>query len=709
VVGVTAAEVAVDFVVRDKKGRIVRDLKPSEVEVYEDGVPQGVDLFRLMSAMPEPEPAAGPTTAAPEAKQTAPPPAVAVPETQRAPAAPDVEREAVVALVFDRLSSPARLVARDAALAWLKLPAVPGRQVGVFRIDMGLDEVQSLTDDRGPVMDALEKVARAAPTTFQAAADRERLRTLHQHLELLDGNVVSASTAVAAAESPGELVVPGERPPPAGLLGLAMREEERRALGVEISMLQALVELESQQQGLATTSSLLALVNGLRSLPGRKAVIFFSEGLALPDRVVATLGSVISAANRGGVSFYAADAAGLRVRSASDETRRELAVISGSSGYGRTGPLTRKLEHNEDVLRLDPASGLGALARDTGGFLIRDTNDIAGALRRVEEELGAYYLLSYAPRNERWDGGYRRIELRVRRPGVTVQSRRGYFAVRTPTPTPVLEHEAAALASLEESPNATDVPVNMRVLHFPAPNGDAVVAIAAELAADAADLRPDKSGDLTQDFTVLALVRDASRRVVHKSSRRYELTWPKSKAEEARRGRVLFEREARLGPGRYTVEVVAYDAIRRAAGVSRGPLDVPRRPAGALRLGSLVVLGRSEPNATGEPGPLQYEGRRLYPNFGESVRLGAGKPLPFLVTLEPGAQPPGDARVELLLEDEAIRSADLPWPPEDENGQIRVVGGLPLEGLPPGAYTLRLVVSDGRVMESRTAQVTLAP
>ena len=47
---------------------------------------------------------------------------------------------------------------------------------------------------------------------------------------------------------------------------------------------------------------------------------------------------------------------------------------------------------------LDPASGLGALARDTGGFLIRDTNDIAGGLRRVEEELGAYYLLSYAPR-----------------------------------------------------------------------------------------------------------------------------------------------------------------------------------------------------------------------------------------------------------------------------------------------------------------------
>ena len=708
VVGVTASEVAVDFVVRDKKGRIVRDLRPSEVEVYEDGVRQGVALFKLMSTTPEPEPAGGPATAASAPKQTAPT-AAAPAGSGGAPAAPDVEREALVALVFDRLSPAARPVARDAALDWLKLPAVPGRQVGVFRIDRGLEEVQSFTDDRGPVMDALEQVARAAPTTFQSAADRERLRTLHQHLELLDGNVVNPTTSVAAAESAGELVVPGEGPRRGGLLGLAMREEERRALGVEIAMLQALVELESTQQGFATTNGLLALVNGLRTLPGRKAVIFFSEGLALPDRVVATLSSVISAANRGGVSFYAADAAGLRVRSAAEEARRELAVISSSSGYERTGPLTRRLEHNEDVLRLDPASGLGALARDTGGFLIRDTNDIAAALRRVEEELGAYYLLSYAPENERWDGRYRRIEVRVRRPGVTVQARRGYFAVRTPTPTPVLEHEAAALASLEESPNAAELPVDVRALHFPMPEGDAVVAITAKMAADAASLRPDKSGDQTQDFTVLALVRDASRRVVHKSSRHYELTWPKSKVEEVRRGRVLFEREARLGPGRYTVEVVAYDAIRRAAGVTRAELGVPRRPPGALRLSSLVVLGGSEPNATGEPGPLQWQGRRLYPNFGEAVRLGRGEPLRFLVTLAPGAQPPGEAQVELLLDDQAIRSANVPVPPPDENGQVRVVGALPLEGLPPGAYTLRLVVSDGRAMETRTAQVTLAP
>jgi len=717
VVGVSTAEVAVDFVARDKKGRIVRDLKPAEIEVYEDGVRQELTLFELISTTSEPEPATAGALSVKAAAKTSPSPAAAANTSApvAAPAAPDVEREALVALVFDRLSPTARAGARDAALEWLKLPAVRGRQVGVFRIDSGLEEVEPFTDDRGPVMDALERIARSAPTSYGGAEDRERLRNLRCELAALEGRTACGTTPVSAADSPGELALPD---PMMDANGPA-KAERKRMLAQQIAMLQTLEELERDQQGLATTNGLLALVNSLRTFPGRKAVIFFSEGLALPDRVVATLSSVISGANRGGVTFYAADAAGLRVHSASEETRRELNLITDASSASTvTGdatlsaaqqPMSRIMERSENVLRLDPASGLGALARDTGGFLIQDTNNVAAALKRVEEELGAYYLLSYAPGNESWDGRYRKIEVRVRRSGVAVQSRRGYYAVRTPTPTPVLEHEAAALARLEESPTAADVPLDARALHFPAPDGDTVVAITAEMAATAAMLRPDKAGDLEQDFTIMALVRDAGRRVVHKSSRHYVLTWPKSKAEELWQGKVMFAREAVLGPGRYTVEVVAYDALRRTAGVTRVDLEVPRRPPGELRLSSLMVVGRTEPNATGDPGPLQYQGRRLYPNFGEAVQVKDGRPLPFLVTLSPGSRPPGEARVELLLEDEPIRSASVPFPPPDENGQVRVVGGLPIDGLPPGAYTLRLVVNDGRAMETRTAAVTLAP
>ena len=706
-IAVTAAEVAVDFVVRDKKGRIVRDLKPTDVEVYEDGVRQDVALFELITTSPAvdvPEPGASAATAGATAMATAPPPA---------PPAPDVEREAVLALVFDRLSPIARHNAGDAALAWLKRPAVHGRAVGVFRIDQGLQQLQPFTDDRGPVMQALDDVVNAVPTSFSSREDRERIRTLRQQVALIEGRVVSGAGPLSAADSDAPVVVPDSwrRSGPA-------KEVARRQLASELAMLQALESLERDQQGLATTNGLLALVNGLRTLPGRKAVVFFSEGLVLPDRVVGTLSSVISEANRGGVSFYAADAAGLRTKSAADEARRELtatadaiqsATESDSSLGARTG-MTRLLERNEDMLRFDPASGLGALARETGGFLIRDTNDISGGLGRVEEELGAYYLLSYSPKNEAWDGRYRRIELRSRRSGLTVQARRGYYAVRTPTPTPVLEHEAPALARLERTPEAREMPVRARAACFPAVDGDSVLSIAAELPGGAASLQPDKdSGELVQDFTLMALVRDASARVVHKASRRYALSWPKSKAEEVRRGRILFERDATLPPGRYMVEVVAYDALAGTAGVDRLAIAAPPSTRGGLRLSSLVVVGHAEPRGTGEAGPLQYQGLQLYPSFGETVAIGAGKPLAFLFTARSGDQPPREATLELVHGSETVRRAGVPLPPPDADGQLRVVSGLPIDGVAPGAYVLRLLLNDGRAFETRTAEVTLAP
>ncbi len=108
--------------------------------------------------------------------------------------------------------------------------------------------------------------------------------------------------------------------------------------------------------------------------------------------------------------------------------------------------------------------------------------------------------------------------------------------------------------------------------------------------------------------------------MVAKASRRYALVWPASKVAELKAGRVLFEREARLGPGRYTVEIVAYDAQAQKAGVHRFPLDIPAAAA-APRLGSLVVVGHAEPRALAEPGALDYRGYLLFPVFDEPVRL----------------------------------------------------------------------------------------
>ena len=202
----------------------------------------------------------------------------------------------------------------------------------------------------------------------------------------------------------------------------------------------------------------------MRTLPGRKSVIFFSEGLAIPPTVAARFRSVIDTANRANVSIYAMDAAGLRTESTSKETRdsinaaaeRRCGAIPTTDVTGAA--MTEALESNEDILRSDPHSGLGQLTDETGGILIRNTNDLTGGFRRIDQDMRNYYMLSYVPNNDIFDGKFRTITVKVKRSGVDVAARKGYYAVRAPGAMPVLSFEAPALALLDIDAGAQRVP-----------------------------------------------------------------------------------------------------------------------------------------------------------------------------------------------------------------------------------------------------------
>ena len=82
------------------------------------------------------------------------------------------------------------------------------------------------------------------------------------------------------------------------------------------------------------------------------------------------------------------------------------------------GPLTKGLERNEDLLNYNPESGLSQLAQQTGGAFIGGDNDIGSKLKEVDEDLGTYYLLTYSPTNQNYDGKFRNISVKVKKSGV---------------------------------------------------------------------------------------------------------------------------------------------------------------------------------------------------------------------------------------------------------------------------------------------------
>jgi VWFA-related protein len=589
----------------------------------------------------------------------------------------------------------------------------------VFRIDQSLDTLRSFSDDQEGAVEAVHLILESTPTTYQSKSEREKLRGLRQTLLGIGG---VGSPAGLSGPTPAEF--PG-REVGAQDMASSTRGWERYIasfkLRAEIAMLEASEALERDQQGYTTVNSILALVNGLKTVPGRKAVVFFSEGLLLPPRVAEALRAVIAEANRGGITFYAADAGGLRTVSAADEARRELAGIveeirqgertpAGGGAAQPSRPMTKALERNEDILRLDPKSGLGALARETGGFLVSDTNEIAKSLRPAEEDLASYYLLEYAPSNELWDGRFRRIEVKLRRKDVHVQARQGYFAVRTSMPTPLLDYESPVLAALEMAPRANDLAFASAVVQVPDQADESAVPVVVEVAGDAPTLDLDpKEKSYRQDFTVLVLVRDEGGRVVRKMSRRFATGGPVEKAEEARRGRMLVLRETWLPPGRYTVETAVQDAPSGRLGVRRAALEVPST-TDTMRVSTLVLVGHAAPRGEGPPEApaLVTQGMQIYPSAAGPVSASSGRPLPFFLVASPA---PGRealrATVELRRGETPVFSAPAEF--ATAIGRATLLGGVPLDGIAPGDYELRVTVADGVDRAVRWARVTLAP
>jgi VWFA-related protein len=667
---VDAERVEVDLVVRDKDGRLLRDLDLGDVEVLEDGVRQDVDSLTWVEHAPG--------------------------------GAPPSPEPVFVALVFDRLGPASRRFARQAALEYLSGPR-PGTEVGVFAIDRGLSVPQGFTDDASALREAVESMTSRTATAL--AGKRERELTRNAYHGLGEG---LGQAHVASAESRGAPECRG-------------REEVRIRLNelLESRLVESFESLERDQQGFASTHALLSLIAGLSALPGRKAVLLFSEGLAIPSNVEATYRSVIGAANRARVSVYTVDAGGLRVESPADELRRTLDTVKTRSRYDTDGgrlteeSLLGLQEKNEGAMRLAPASTLVPLADETGGFALSGTNDLAEGLSRFEEELRSHYVLSYAPRNRDFDGRFRRIEVKVGRPHGRLQARKGYLALRTALPVPVLPHEAAALAMLDAPPGPQDVPLRVRGLQFPESEGASRVPILVEVPAGAFGFdRDDEAQRYRQDFTILVRVRNASGQVVAKASEQYPLSGSLDRLEEARRSRVLFYREMRLPPGVYTLEAVALDARTGHGGTAVASLDVPRADPGRLRASSLMVVGRAEKVAAGrggEPGPLQYRDVLMYPDLGQRLRREAGRPLAFFLSAWPApGRPEVDARVEILRAGRPVAAAKPFELHPDPDGRIGMVSTLPLDSLAPGAYELRVTLTDGRDEETRSASLAIA-
>jgi VWFA-related protein len=339
-----------------------------------------------------------------------------------------------------------------------------------------------------------------------------------------------------------------------------------------------------------TLQVLQRVLSSLASTKGRKSLILVSEGF-IYDPNLDEFKQVIQASRRANVAIYFLDTRGL-----------EGTSVYFTAEFGP--PLDNRDVGAAFVETLEASEGAESLAADSGGFSVKNTNDLANGVKRIAEESRNYYLLGYHPTNTAPDGRFRKIEVKVARKGLKVRARKGYYAP-LPDGKSVVDKKVAAgdpdiQAALDSPYEESAIPLRMTsYVYDETLLGKAKVVVAAEV-----DMRDfalaEKDGRFVGTLESLMVV-------AHRESGEY-FRPPDQKVEmkllPATRDRLLttgysIVHDFDLSPGGYQAKVVVRDKGRGAIGTVIHEFEVPE--LGDLRVSTPLITDTLQAGERGTP------------------------------------------------------------------------------------------------------------
>jgi VWFA-related protein len=444
------------------------------------------------------------------------------------------------------------------------------------------------------------------------------------------------------------------------------------------------------QKGVSTSdsrqlgSSLRKITEFLAKLPGRKVLLYVGEGLGGLDAYQArayngtslTPGELdfheaVAAATRGNVTIYPIDPRGL--------TSDTIAPGSAIAG---------------DTTVLDARTDLATLADVTGGFSMTGSNNVGAAITRMVKENSEYYTLGFSSEYEKRDGKFVEVEVKVTRPGLEVRARHGYVAPLGREAT-VANVSADAKMPTVTSALGSAIAVNdvtLRAVATPFKGqGNATVALAIEFDISKLDLS-DRNGVLTGDVEVSFLATDTKGKI--HPGRRYDTTMSlkKEAADTAYRSGVRVVSQIDLPKGKYQLRIAAGGHSR--AGSLVYDLEVPDFSNGLQMSGvavtsagapALSTFRATDPLGSALPGPpvatrdfTRQDVVQIY------VEAYDGDRRTSLPTVTAELRTRFDNVIGKLLQQKQSSALHA------ENGGIGLSAALPLAGVQPGIYVIRV-------------------
>ncbi len=567
-------EASIDLVVRDKHGRLIRDLHPGDIRLSDEGVRARVTRLNLVTGS--------------EGHQAA--------------------------FVFDGLDAVSGKLARDTALQ--ALSATPaGVYISVWKIHDRLTLLQPPGTDREAAKRAIE----------------------------------SATASEAHASSRSEAAAQPNQKDPASAFEQVSSASER---------------MIRDEHFHPCISRLLALTQRLGAAPGRKSILYFSDGVDMMAASPEHLWSLIGTANQARVSIYALDVSGLTkaakiaaygAPAPAAEADAEVGVMANALVPRATAKALA-----EAPMPADNRPPLRKLAETTGGIYLDETNDPHAHIEWVAEDLGVHYEATYLRPASESDGRFRPVSVRVTRKDAVVQARAGYFALPPRAGMDLRPFEVPMLDALDHPDRAETFPFRGRVFRFgqigDKTEAELVVQIpfAAFACVDVKDAPACRS-----HFSILALVKDAGGHIAAKFSLDRPTQLTHARLADARKDVFTFQRPFEIAAGEYHVDIAVFDRAGGSMSTKTEPFTVPP-PAAGVSLSDVAVVWRLEPlGAFTELEPLQYQRRLLIPDLAVA-RPQEDRHVPVFLTVYPDAHSSEKPKLtlELVRGDETV--ATLP-------------------------------------------------
>ena len=435
-----------------------------------------------------------------------------------------------------------------------------------------------------------------------------------------------------------------------------------------------------------TQSTLAAIGRGieaLRPIHGRKSLLLVSQGF-VNDPGDRRTRNVVALSREANTAVYFLDVRGL-------QAMRDSGAGSAAEASPGPGAVMENFAADRATTAFEESvlssTGSEGLAADTGGFSVRNSNDLGAGAERIADESRVFYLLGFNATEGKPAQAWRKLQVTTKRPGLEVRARKGYTLAKAVSTQPAPKKgkqrapDPAVLRAVDSPHDATALPMRARVYVLEPGDKQTRVLVAAEF--DTTALGPGADKPRRLEMSAVVRMRDEPLEF------RYDQAVELKQAATGTTWRAI-AREFGVPPGAAAVRVVLHDPATRAMGSVSTRFEVPR--LGVLRLSTPILTDRVEPGqAAGENPRPALAVSRAFPRD-------AGLYCQFEVI---GARkgPDGKARVAagvsvFAANGKLVRESPAsPVEASPDGRSVRLVG-IDLAGLPEGSYDLVLDVQD---------------